>query len=68
MFYLRAHGHAGTPDGRQQGEFQVVFDDTTLTVQLTAQVEGEFPPGSRPDFSPRPASAVRGRMSWISTA
>jgi hypothetical protein len=53
VFYLRAHAHAGTPNGQQQAQFTVIFDDTTLTVQLTAEVQGEFPPGSRPDFTPR---------------
>jgi curved DNA-binding protein CbpA len=53
VFYLRANAHAGTPNGRQQAQFAVIFDDTTLTVQLTAEVQGEFPAGSRPDFTPR---------------
>jgi hypothetical protein len=52
VFYLRAHAHAGTPNGRQQAQFTVIFDDTALTVQLTAEIQGEFAPGSRPDFTP----------------
>ena len=52
MFYLRAHAHAGTPNGRQQAQFTVIFDDTALTVQLAAEIQGEFAPGSRPDFTP----------------
>jgi hypothetical protein len=54
VFYLRAHAHAGTRNGRQHAQFTVIFDDTTLTVPLAAEIQGEFPPGSRPDFTPRP--------------
>ena len=54
VFCLRAHAHAGTPNGRQRAQFTVIFDDTVLTVALAAEVQGEFPPGSRPDFTPRP--------------
>jgi hypothetical protein len=65
VFYLRAHAHAGTRNGRQQAQFTVIFDDTTLTVQLRAEIQGEFPPGSRPDFTPRPQPGTEGRMSAI---
>jgi DnaJ domain len=61
VFYLRAHAHGGTPNGRERAEFTVVFDDTTLTVQLTAEIAGEFPPGSRPDFTPRQPPGADGR-------
>jgi curved DNA-binding protein CbpA len=73
VFYLRAHAYAGTPSGRQEAQFAVIFDDTTLTVQLTAEVQGEFTPGSRPDFtpltqpseeSPRPLAAFERRL-WL---
>ena len=65
VFYLRAHAHAGTPGGRQQAQFAVIFDDATLTVELTAEIEGEFAPGSRPDFTPRPQPGG-GRLSFVS--
>jgi hypothetical protein len=64
VFYLRAHAHAGTRNGRQQAQFTVIFDDTTLTVQLRAEIQGEFPAGSRPDFTPRPQPGG-GRMSAV---
>ena len=54
VFYLRAHAHAGTRNGRQHAQFTVIFDDTVLAVQLAAEIQGKFPPGSRPDFTPRP--------------
>jgi hypothetical protein len=66
VFYLRAHAHAGTRNGRQQAQFTVIFDDTTLTVQLRAEIQGEFPPGSRPDFTPRPQPGTGGRMAAVS--
>jgi hypothetical protein len=66
VFYLRAHAHGGTRSGRQEGQFTVVFDDTTLTVQLTAEIEGDFAPDSRPDFTPRPAAGAGGRLSFVS--
>jgi hypothetical protein len=50
----RVVGEPGTPNGRQQAQFTVIFDDTTLTVRLTAEIQGEFAPGSRPDFTPLP--------------
>ena len=65
VFYLRAHAHAGTPAGRQQAQFTVIFDDTTLTVQLAAEVQGQFPPGSRPDFTPRPQPGLERRQSAV---
>ena len=65
VFYLRAHAHAGAPSGRQQGQFTVIFDDTTLTVQLTADIAGEFPPDSRPDFTRRAQPGATGRLSFI---
>jgi DnaJ domain len=65
VFYLRAHAHAGTPNGRQQAQFTVIFDDTTLTVQLRAEIFGEFPPGSQPDFTPRPQPGTGGRLSAL---
>jgi hypothetical protein len=66
VFYLRAHAHAGTPAGHQQAQFTVIFDDTTLTVQLRAQIEGEFPADSRPDFTPRSQPGAGGRLSAVS--
>jgi hypothetical protein len=57
VFYLRAHAHAGTRNGRQHAQFTVILDDTVLTVPLAAKIQGEFPPGSLPDFTPR-AQAV----------
>jgi DnaJ domain len=54
VFYLRAHAHAGTRNGKQRAQFTVILDGTVLTVQLAAEIEGEFPPGSRPDFTPLP--------------
>jgi hypothetical protein len=65
VFYLRANAHAGTRNGRQQAQFTVIFDDTTLTVQLRAEIQGEFPPGSRPDFTPLPQPGAGGRMSAV---
>jgi hypothetical protein len=53
VFYLRAHAHAGTRNGRRHAQFTVIFDDTALTVPLAAEIQGEFPPGSPPDFTPR---------------
>jgi hypothetical protein len=55
VFDLRAHAHAGTRAGRQQDQFTVALDNRLLTVQLTAEIRGEFPPGAQPDFTPRPA-------------
>jgi hypothetical protein len=52
VFSLRAHAHAGTGNGRRRAQFTVLIDDTTLTVDLTAEVQGEFPPGPGPDFTP----------------
>jgi hypothetical protein len=66
VFYLRAHAHADTRNGRQQAQFTVVFDDTTLTVPLTAEIRGEFPPGSMPDFPPLLQPGTAGRMSGVS--
>jgi DnaJ domain len=66
VFYLRAHAHAGTPRGRQQAQFAVIFDDATLTVQLTAEIQGEFPPGLQPDFTPLPQLGAGGRLSIVS--
>jgi hypothetical protein len=65
VFYLRAHAHAGTPNGRQQAQFTVIFDDTALTVQLMAEIQGEFAPGSRPDFTPRPQPGLEQRKSAV---
>jgi curved DNA-binding protein CbpA len=64
VFYLRAHAHAGTPNGRQHAEFTVIFDDTALTVQLAGEIQGEFAPGSRPDFTPLPRADLRLRPAW----
>jgi curved DNA-binding protein CbpA len=67
VFYLRAQPHAGAPNGRQRAQFTVTLDDTALTVQLSAEIQGEFPPRSQPDFEspaqpdfgwPRPAPAI----------
>jgi DnaJ domain len=66
VFYLRAHAHAGIPGGRQQAQFAVIFDDATLTVQLTAEIQGEFPPGLQPDFTPLPQLGAGGRLSIVS--
>jgi hypothetical protein len=66
VFYLRAHAHAGTRNGRQHAQFTVIFDDTTLTVPLTAEIQGEFPPGSMPDFPPLLQPGTEGRMSAVS--
>jgi hypothetical protein len=65
VFYLRAHAHAGTPNGRQQAQFTVIFDDTTLTVPLRAEIHGDFPADSRPDFTPRPQPGTGGRLSAL---
>jgi len=65
VFHLRAHAHAGTRNGRQHAEFTVIFDDTTLTVQLRAEIQGEFPPGSRPDFTPLPQPGTEGRTAAL---
>jgi hypothetical protein len=43
----------------------VIFDDTGLTVQLVAEIQGEFPPGSRPDFTPRPQPGLGWREPAI---
>jgi hypothetical protein len=52
VFYLRAAGLAGIANGRQQSQFTVTVDDTVLTVRLTAEFQGEFPPGPQPDPGP----------------
>lgn len=65
VFYLRAHAHAGTPNGRQHAQFTVIFDDTALVVQLVAEIQGEFPPGSRPDFTPRPEPGFEWRKPAV---
>jgi hypothetical protein len=52
VFTLRAHAHAGTRNGRRHAQFTVLLDDATLTVDLTAEIQGEFPPGPGPDFTP----------------
>jgi hypothetical protein len=65
VFYLRAHAHAGTRNGRQQADFTVIFDDTTLTVPLTADIQGEFPPGATPDFPPLLQPGPQGRWSAL---
>ena len=65
VFYLRAHAHAGTRNGRRHAQFTVIFDDTVLTVQLAAEIQGEFPPGSRPDFTPRPQPDLEWREPVI---
>jgi DnaJ-like protein len=65
VFYLRAHAHAGTPNGRQHAQFTVIFDDTALTVQLAAEIQGEFPPDSRPDFTPRPQPGLGSRKALV---
>jgi hypothetical protein len=63
VFYLRASGLPGTPSGRQHSQFTVTVDDTVLTVRLTAEFWGEFPPGPVPDFEP---SLPGPDMSWLS--
>jgi hypothetical protein len=65
VFYLRAHAHAGTPNGRQHAQFTVIFDDTALTVQLVAEIQGEFPPDSRPDFTLRPPPGLGSRKALV---
>jgi hypothetical protein len=65
VFYLRAHAHAGTGRGRQQARFTVIFDDATLTVELAAEIQGEFPPDLQPDFTPLLPPAG-GRLSFVS--
>lgn len=62
VFYLRAVGRAGTPNGRQRGQFTVTVDGTALAVQLAAEFQGEFPPGPLPDFE----APLPGRdWSWV---
>jgi hypothetical protein len=65
IFYLRAYAHAGTRNGRQQDQFTVIFDETTLTVQLTAEVQGEFPPDARPDLPDLLQPGTKGRFSAL---
>ena len=67
VFSLRAHAHAGTPSGRQRAPFTVLVDDTTLTVDLMAEIEGTFPPGSGPDFTPLLPPDHGGRQADMAT-
>jgi DnaJ domain len=48
VFYLRAQAHAGVPTGRRHHQFTVTLDDTRVTVELTAEIEGVFPRASAP--------------------
>ncbi len=67
VFSLRAHAYAGTPQGRRLDQFTVLIGDTTLTVDLTAEIQGEFPPGSRPDFTPLRPPEGGGRQADMAT-
>jgi curved DNA-binding protein CbpA len=56
VFRLRATAHAGIPTGRHDADFRVTLDGTRVTIPLTAEVRGVFPPDSLPSYRPyRPA-------------
>ena len=67
VFHLRAQPHAGTAEGRQRAQFTVIVDDTTLTVDLTADVQGEFPPGPVPPMKPLLLPDDGGRQADVAT-
>jgi len=50
VFFLRARAHAGAPNGRQRAQFAVTLDDTSVAVQLTAEIRGVAPPPPPPVF------------------
>lgn len=55
VFYLRAAGRPGTPNGPQHAQFTVSVGDSVLTVRLTADFQGVFPgasPADRPPLRP----------------
>jgi hypothetical protein len=64
VYYLRAVGRAGTPNGRQQAQFTVTVDDTMLTVRLAAEFQGEFPPGPLPRLEPT-VPGPGPKLSWL---
>jgi len=65
VFYLRAQPHAGVPNGRQRAQFTVTVDDTPITVRLTAEVRGTFPPASPPVYQPAARAPLRQWRLWI---
>jgi hypothetical protein len=65
VFYLRAAAHAEVPNGRQRAQFTVTLDGTPLTVQLTAEVRGAFPPASPPAFHTAKRTSLEPRQLWI---
>jgi hypothetical protein len=65
VFYLRAEPHAGAPNGRQHAQFTVTLDDTAIAVQLTAEIQGVFPPASPPAFGTTKQALSMARRLWI---
>jgi len=67
VFYLRAQPHAGAPNGRQHARFTVALDGTSVAVQLTAEIQGAFPPPSPSPSGSGPARQVlsTARRLWI---
>ena len=65
VFYLRAAAHAEVPNGRQRAQFTVTLDGTPLTVPLTAEVRGAFPPASPPVFDTARHAPLEPRQAWM---
>ena len=65
VFYLRAAAHAEVPNGRQRAQFTVTLDGIPLTVQLTAEVRGAFPPASPPAFDTARHAPLEPRQAWM---
>ncbi len=70
VFFLQAQAVAGTPNGRRNDRFTVTLDDTTVGVELTAEIRGvpQLPPP--PTFEParRVLAAPRrttGTPTWV---
>lgn len=66
VFYLRARGRAGTPNGRQHAQFTVAVNDTVLAVELAAEFQGEFPAGPLPEPEPPlPGPDLSWLVPWV---
>ena len=65
VFCLRAQAVARAANGRQQDQFTVTLDDTTVAVRLTAEIRGVPPPSPPPVFEAQ-ASETRASETKIS--
>jgi hypothetical protein len=55
VFRLRAAAHSGGPQGQQHDQFTVTVNDTVLTVDLSAEFQGDFSAITEPNFGlPKP--------------